>query len=388
MENTKRFMAKHWINALLLLFVGTITWFSIQYAKQYSASAKTTNDIRAIWQLAITAIAGSVGIGTIINSARSASTAAESMRVTKEKEKREQSSHLIASSSLNHFSISPPMYKNETDYKPTAKIAKYLEKIVEKDEPNDHEEYNIAARESFQLTSTDMREDRILTTDIINNLKIINIGKGVAINLEYSFDFINIDEFKDYKAISKNEEFNVVGASQYPSYNISVSKGDSLFVIEITDKILLYYAEELEMENHTIDYHSRANLVFEGYQNKSYLDYLKSGSEELLPIPNEFMILCKHYAMTIYYQKLNYNKKLSEFFKPNLKHIFTKKVIKPIGKAKIHYYNEEEIRDKSIGERKKEELIFDLHVKEESIFKQNDKLHFYLEVIPSKIPYK
>lgn len=387
MREFKRWLIKNWINVLLFIFVICVAFISIRYAQRYTASAKTTNDIRSIWQLAITAIAASVGIGTIINSTRSASIAAESMRVTKGKESREQSAHFLISSEMNYFSISPPMYKNDTEYSMIKKMAKYLEINVPKGEfifINEVESENYS-RKSFLNASSDIRDNRIKTTDTINTLKILNIGKGVGVNIEYSFNFLNMNDFKDYSTLNKHREFSASSAMEYPPYDINVQNNDNLFLIEMVDSTILAYADKIGIGNVLKNHHSKITLVYEKHPNKNYIDYLKSSDETCIPIPNEFMVLSKHYAIIYFYKKLLNSKKLSKGEMLNLNHLLEVDAIKPVGRFEIQYYNEEEIRAKFEGDRKKEQLFFEIYLKDDSIYKQDDKLHFNLEVIPSKV---
>lgn len=110
MKQIMRWIKAHWFSVITILIVLILSLLAIYYAIEYSGKAKDASEKRSIFQLAITAIAASVGIGTIINSTRSASISAESIRVTKEKEQREQSPHILALSVSLKIPLSAPMY--------------------------------------------------------------------------------------------------------------------------------------------------------------------------------------------------------------------------------------------------------------------------------------
>lgn len=384
MNKFKRWLIKNWINVLLFIFVICVAFISIRYAQKYTASAKTTNDIRSIWQLAITAIAASVGIGTIINSTRSASIAAESMRVTKEKESREQSSHLIVSSALTKFGVSPPMYENEFEYSPPGIFSAFFESIRNKYDEEETE--YIVIEESAERTIRALRSKRLIKDNPFNHMRILNIGKGSCINLEISFEFMNKKDFKDYNVSLESDISTPQGTSFYPSYDLSVLKNEKIFSIEIIDNAVNHYLKLFNNENLQSNLFKMANFTFENSNQIRYVNFINSKDEIIYKIPNDYMILCKHYAILHYYKKLNEIGKISSFVYPNIEHLILSDNIKPLGRLTIKYYDEEMVKENYYQDLKKKEIKFDLVIKDESISLEDSNLNFYLEIIP--VPVK
>lgn len=378
MDNSKRFILKHWINALLFLFVGIVAWFSIRYAKEYSTSAKTTNDIRAIWQLAITAIAGSVGIGTIINSARSASTAAESMRVTKDKEKREQSSHLIPLSNIEFFSLNAPFYIKQFNY-----MLNNFKKSV-----RDAVNSSVTESGSNGIAEFDIERDEYLKTirenacsSLNDNLVInlINVGKGSCVNLEYSFEFLNLDKFKNY---SFQPDLRLLPADIHNIYKPIV------YSIEINDDFELMF-KDLYLERFVYEEYpewveiggTEFNYEMKEQHGVEYINILKPSEEVQIIIPNEFLMLCKHYMnMSYIYSEVDKNGYLREVDNGYLDPWEEKNHIKPIGLLNISFFEESLIRIGEIDPDMRTELIYEVSLKDIEVKTQHESIRYYLEV--------
>ncbi len=377
MDNTKRFIVKHWINALLFLFVGIVAWFSIRYAKEYSTSAKTTNDIRSVWQLAITAIAGSVGIGTIINSARSASTAAESMRVTKDKEKREQASHLIPLSAIELFPLNAPFYTEKFIY-----MINHLTEITEKNIPDlERDPYGRANSEKERKTYLkSIRNQAYKQTSYSSIINLINVGKGSCVNLEYSFKFLNLNDFKNY---SLKPDYNFLDKKTHENcvpfaYSMEI---DENFNLIFNDLYIERFVDELYPEWRDAGNETNFNYMMQEENIVEYINIIKPTDELYIKIPNDFMILCKHYMNMSYFLDRVENDVLIHGAKKEYFEQWKKaKHIKPIGLLKISFFEESLIRTGEINPNMRRELTYQVSLKDVEIKQESFSLRYYLEV--------
>lgn len=377
MEKFKQLIVKHWINALLFLFVAIVTVYSIRYAQRYSSTAKNVNDIRAIWQLAITAIAGSVGIGTIINSARSASTAAESMRVTKDKEKREQASHLIPLSAIELFSLNAPFYTKKFIY-----LINHLTEIKEKNIPDlERDPYGRVnsekERESYLNSIRDHVYEKAADSSIIS---LINVGKGSCVNLEYSFKFLNLNDFKnyslkpDYKFLYQktHEDCEPFAYSMEIDENLDLMFND-LYIERFVDEV---YPEWRDAGNGT-DF----NYMMQEQHIVEYINIIKPTGELYIKIPNDFMMLCKHYMnMSYFFDRVENGELISGAKKEYFEQWKKEKHIKPIGSLKISFFEESLIRTGEINPNMRRELTYQVSLKDVEIKRENHSLRYYLEV--------
>lgn len=373
MKSIRKTSVLYFVIPICLVIIAFILWYGYPFKK-------FTNQNLKVYQLALTAFAATVGIGTVVNSTRSASSAAESVRVTKEKERREQSSHLVVSSTLTKFSISPPMYNNEYKYSPpslNSDIVLSLGEQYKKEEQN----YSLT-EDNIKRIIMSLRNERLSKDKPVNQIKILNIGKGSSINLEVSFEFINKEEFDEYEVSIENDVLNPISATFKPSYNLTVFKNKQTFSINIVDNIVSHYLNFINDKNYHSGYYHEVNFVFENTQSIKYIDFAKSQDEISLPIPNEFMILCKHYAIMYHYKKLYEIGKISTLVLPNVKHLISTRSIKPLGRLTIKYYDEEMVKENYYKDLKKKEIRFDIELKEDSILVENTDLNFYLQVTP------
>ena len=384
MKKIKQWFKTHWFSTTVILVSVTLSCLSAYYAWNFSKSTKDVEEKRAIFQLAITAIAASVGIGTIVNSARSASISAESMKLTKEKDIREQSSHLVVSSTLTKFGVSPPMYNNEYVYSPSGIHSKFSNEL--KEELSEGEQEYVVVEESAMRTVDALILERLFKDKPLNQMNIINIGKGASINLEISFEFLNKKDFHEYSAITENKAAQPVGVAFYPSYDLSVSQNEKNYSIEIVDNTVLYYLKYINSYHYQTGFYHEVNLFFENSKAIKYTDFLKPQDSISFPIPNEFTILCKHYAIVHYYKKLNKSKRINSFVLPNIQHLISSETIKPLGRLIIKYYEEKMVKENYYEDLKKKEIRFDIKLKDDSISVEDTDLNFYLEVTP--VPVK
>lgn len=165
----------------MFIFVGVISVNSICFALEYTSSAKATNVIRFIWQLAIKVIVSFVGIETIINSILSASLAAESLQVIKDGDAREHSSHIIDISPVGVFPIDLPQYRRCVSHSLDTKRS-------------------IEINNGFISTAiAETQNSKLLSVMSDVGFTVFNSGKRAYLNLEYDFTITNISNFRDYK---------------------------------------------------------------------------------------------------------------------------------------------------------------------------------------------
>gem|GEM_PF-2926098 len=362
MKKIKQLIVKHWINVALFLLVGIVTWFSIRYALKYSNSAKTTNDIRAIWQLALTAIAGSVGVGTIINSARSASTAAESVRLTREKDLREQSSHLIIVSPVGGFPIELPHYSSRVS-------------------PNLDVTRNSVSNGILLQSINNARETRLQSSMPYVDFSLVNSGKGACLNLEYEFKITNVEKFQEY--VFKFDEQDVL--KEFVSYVLEINKlNSSFFEVNIINewmrKAMIHLGEEsnIALVESTDSYKVKIGKV------KRYYEIVKSEETLKLIIPPGFIILCRQYLLVNHLKSLikeiYKNKNIPEELNSVLHH----EAIKPEAEITLSYHNESDIRNGNYDFSKKTVELHSLRLIELNDYDVKDEFSYFLEISPLK----
>ncbi len=126
------------------------------------------------------AIAAYVGITAVRNSTKSVNIATESIRVIKEKELREQSSHPIVLSFIAKFSYRAPMYEKNVSYNFPREIINGSISEEKEGRVRDNQRYIKNVKES--LVKQDAYE---------HYLELFNTLKGSYVNLEYEFSFVN-----------------------------------------------------------------------------------------------------------------------------------------------------------------------------------------------------
>ncbi|RJO94960.1 hypothetical protein D3D03_16010 [Exiguobacterium sp. RIT452] len=379
MNKIRKASVLYFVIPICLAIVIFILWYGYPFKK-------FTNQNLKVYQLALTAFAATVGIGTVVNSSRSADTALKSIELATKKESREQSSHLIISSTLTKFGVSPPMYENEFEYSPSGLFSAFYKSIKDKYEEEDKETEYIVIEESAEKTVRTLRSKKLIQDNPFNHMGILNIGKGSCINLEISFEFMNKEDFKDYSVSLKRDTSTPQGTSFYPSYDLNVLKNEKIFSIEIIDNAVKHYLKLFNNENLQTGAFTKANFTFENSKQIRYVNFINSTDEIVYKIPNDYMILCKHYAILHYYKKLNKVGKIPSFVYPNIEHLILSDVIKPLGRLTIKYYDEEVVKENYYHDLKKKEINFDIVIKDESISLEDRNLNFYLEIIP--VPVK
>lgn len=374
MKKLKKIFIRHGITILTILFVLIAIYLSVKYAQKYSVSAKNTNDIRSIWQLAITAIAASVGIGTIINSTRSASTATESMRVTKEKELREQSSHPIILSLIDAFPYKAPLYNIDVLYDfPSPLREEYtkqefqnLEKFILEQENRNRQQYiNKIKSQHFKKEKSNY------------HLEVINTGKGSCVNLEYEFEFSNMKELSGHSV--NYPDMQISRHKTIPSYSLSVNEYKRTYEISMIDNHIFEFIDSIDMKEGFKRMALEGSLKF-GKENtfKNY-SLLESGQKLPLPLPNEFIVLSKHYAIVEILKKKVENNEIYSSLMPSIEPLIISKPIKPVGTITLTFYDESLIRSGTYSADKKTKITYSVSIKDSAISMNDDKFDMYLE---------
>lgn len=367
MKKFKNFLIKNWINILLITFVICTAFISVLYARKFTALAKDTNEIRSIWQLAITAIAASVGIGTIINSTRSASTAAESMKVTKDRELREQSSHPVVLSLIAKFPYRAPMYEKNVSYNfpSEPKLGSTKDKVEMK------------ARSDQQFINT-IKDSLIKQETYNHNLELVNTGKGSCVNLEYEFSFLNLNDFVGYSVEYENLT-DIENYTRVPSYSLSVDEYKRIFEITTIDNHIAKFVEKINMIPEFKSSSVKNILRFDKNTTIRNYNYLESGKRIELPIPNEFILLSRHYALIEILKRKIKNNEMFSTLLPSIDPLVRSNHIMPIGRVTISFYDESLIRTGAYSPDKKIKINYSVSIKTSALNIYDDDFEMYLE---------
>lgn len=379
MKKSIIFLNKHKFSTFVIIMSLTLSILSAYYAWDLAKDTKDIDVKRSIYQLGVTAIAASVGIGTIINSTRSASVAAESMKVTKNKEVREQSSHIIPLSSIGYFPLIAPFYKENFNYMLDRFNASVEQNLINKSYKEGHEileEFENERKEyldSFQSNRFDLLDDNFV-------VKLVNIGKGSCVNLEYTFEFTNIQEFIGYK-IDPNYDLiskSVYGNAKPISYSIEIT---SELELKFKDQYLEKFIDEEYKEWRSLGNGTEYNYKIQKNHVTEYTNIVKPSEEIDIYLPDEFLMLCRHY-MNIKYLNHEQNNGRFEFEKNKgyLKDWLVSKTIKPIGELKISFFEESLIRAGKIDSNKRTELTYRVSLKDIEVKFKNDEVRYYLEI--------
>ncbi len=376
MNRIKKASVLYFVIPICLMIIMFILWYGYPFKKFTDQNLK-------VYQLALTAFAATVGIGTVVNSSKSTELSRKSIKMTQDKESREQSSHLVSSSQINTFKMSPPMYKEDHVYSPTKYVATTLYDLIysHHDSP---ESYNESKKE-FKKSLMSIQEVRIDEESKLNMLHLLNIGKGVCLNIEYNFEFVNLDEFNYYSVlydVDKQGNYDVVAPTTYPSYDLSVEKRKGYLKITTMDHTVNYLADQASMNEDEKYHYSVSDASYASSDQITYIPFIRPGEDVHLPIPNEFMVLCKHYSIMSLYKKQDSKSPISSFVRPTIQHLIEGEAISPIGKIMISYLDEEDVKLKGKMSIRKE-LILMVVVKDSSICRHGEGIQFYLEFTPA-----
>lgn len=309
-----------------------------------------------IYQLAITALAATVGIGTVANSTKSARISAESIEITKDKELREQSSHLVPVSPVGEFQYFAPNYKT---------IKKNYNLFNEKD--------------GYHIVSTyidDLITNRYSPEELSEfNIKLMNVGKGACVNLEFSFKILNLHELGDYSYSNKADELKNILPTQYAlkAYADRSSEGEDFIILNFKD---FNIEKSLERFSDFIDEpeeFSESIFPIKYSVTKRYIDVIEPQSELLISIPSDFIILCKQYLIAtdrrtnVLLREGNYNNENSI-------------PISPLAEITLSYHDESLIRLGELLPNKKTIYKYTISPKDIRDLGSHFDLPFYLEI--------
>ncbi|MER2009336.1 MAG: hypothetical protein ABS939_17945 [Psychrobacillus sp.] len=327
-------------------------------------------------------VAAYVGIRAVRNSTKSVDIATESIRVTKEKELREQSSHLIVASIIDKFPFNAPLYKEKNSHI-IPDESEGVTAIREKFPAGGFEKPVVDFISKTRLNyANKILENRYISESDLHKINIINNGKGSSVNIMYEFTFENISEFIDYQIPFPIERNSIT--AMYPSYQLKVIEMNKFYVISISDNHLLDYLDPTNLEKPFVSYYSSRDYhYYKNRKNIEYKSYLNPTDKMEVTIPNEFMILCKHYVIQYFYK--NNIDSIYSLVKDRVQPLIDSPLIKPKGKITVSFYDESLIRTGEYSPEQRTVLEYEVGLKDEAIKKiNNNEISFYLEVNLSK----
>lgn len=323
-------------------------------------------------------IAAYVGIRAVRNSTKSVDIATESIRVTKEKELREQSSHLIVTSIVDKFPFNAPLYKEKLLHlipDESEGVTEIRGKFPEGGFEQPVVEFISKTRLDY---ATKILEKRYISGVDLHTINIMNNGKGSSVNINYEFTFENISDFVDYQILYPKEKNSIT--SMYPSYQLKVLEMKKFYEISISDNHLLEYLDPTNLEKPFVSHYSKKDYrYYKNQENIEYKSYLNPTDKIEVAIPNEFMILCKHYVIQYFYK--NNIGSIHSLVKDRAQPLIDSPLIKPRGKITVSFYDESLIRTGEYSPEQRTVLEYEVGLKDEAIKRiNNNEISFYLEV--------
>lgn len=312
-------------------------------------------------------IAAYVGITAVRNSTKSVNIATESIRVTKEKELREQSSHPIVLSLIAKFPYRAPMYEKNISYNfpGRSKIGSNRETI------------EVKTRKNQQFINT--IKDSLVKQDTYDcSLEVVNTGKGSCVNLEYEFKFINLKEFVGYSVKYENPT-DIENHTRIPSYSLNLNEHKRIFEITTIDNHIAKFVETIDMGEEFKSFAIVNSLKFDKKTTIRNYSYLESGKKMELPIPNEFIVLSRHYALVEILKRKVKNNEMFSTLLPSIEPLLKSNPIMPIGIITISFYDESLIRTGAYSADKKTKIAYSVSIKESAINIYDDEFEMYLE---------
>lgn len=310
-----------------------------------------------VYQLAITALAATVGIGTVANASKSARISAESIELTREKEIREQSSHLVPVSPSGEFLLAMP---NNID---------------------DKSRYNFSDLESSRFSlipaAEEERNNRLNSNQMSNiEIKTLNVGKGSCVNLEYKFKIANLNEFHNYEYSSMTENHSSNHALQYVlgmRYN-EENEDEKSLSLSFNDISIFRALSLIGLSSKSTREFSESSFIIEDRPFTKFIDFIKPQSEISLPLPAGFIILCKQYLLA---KDKMFNIELKD---NRISDVPVHQPIPPIGYFSISYHDESLIRLGELSPEKKTTFEYIVHLKDTKDRDDLSKLSYYLEI--------
>ncbi|WP_215085572.1 hypothetical protein [Exiguobacterium sp. s78] len=338
-------------------------------------------------------IAAYVGIRAVVNSTKSAKLSAESVRiatesirVTKEKDLREQSAHPIILSLIETFPYNAPLYKEKVQYKfPVKTIIEEVDDddfIGQLNYESDKAYFEKDFKRHVKAFVSNLNSLKYERSSIANEIEIKNVGKGSCVNLNYEFIFENKYQFDDYNINPPKN--NLIPPKNVPSYQMNVKKYKDFFEIVITDNHLANFMSSInveweDIEKNFIESSLKNNIIFPEKNIFTNYNFLESNGTCKVPIPNEFIILSKHYAIMNILRNQQKNKEMHNIVASSVSSIIEANLIKPVGIINLSFYDESLIRSGEYTSDKKNRLTYNVAVNENATILKGDEFVIYLE---------
>lgn len=362
MKKNETWIKKHLFSIILVLTISIISISIIIYASNQASKQKDNSEKRAILQLAATSIAIATGIGTILNTSRSAGIAAESVRLTREKDLREQSSHLIAISPVGGFPIDLPQYLSNT--------SQHL----------DTKRYNIPEDNLFHLINS-TQEYKLQPSMSNVGFTLVNSGKGACLNLEYEFTITNAKSFLGYSF--KFDDQDVL--KEFPSYAFEIIKASESFLeVDIINewmrKGIIYIGgdDEEALVRSTDSYKIKLAGV------NRYHEIIAPQESIKLNLPTSYIILCRQYLIVNYLKLLIKNVYKNKSIPDQLKDVLDHETIMPKANIRLNYHNESDIRNGNYDFNKKTVELHSVRLIQLKDYDVEDEIPYFLEISPVK----
>lgn len=364
-SSVKKFRGSIRKNSFSIGLVFTITVISIAiicYASYQASGESVTSEKRATFQLAATCIAIAIGIGTILNTSRSAGIAAESVRLTREKDIREQSSHLIIVSPVGGFPIELPQY--------LSKISTDL----------DTKRYGISNGNLFKSIN-DAQNSKLQSSMSNVEFTLANSGKGACLNLEYEFTITNVQEFQGYSF--KFDDQDVL--KEFTSYAFEINKSNSSSLeLEILNgwmrKGLIHLGQDIKSAYDG----STDSYVIKRGGIKRYHEIITSGSDIKLNIPTSYIILCRQYLLVNHLKLLVKKVYKDKDIPDELKFVLDHEAIMPKANIRLMYHNENDLRNGNYDFDKKTVELHSVKLVQLEDYDVKDEIPYFLEISPVK----
>lgn len=314
-------------------------------------------------------IAAYVGIRAVVNSSKSAKLSAESVqiatesiRITKEKEQREQSSHLIPVSLSGEFPLLMPN-QNEGNSPDVPHL------IID----------SLDNRGDILHKINGFFRNRInFPEDSNTEFTLSNVGKGSCVNLEYTFELVNLDDYKDFYFNSsvQNTSADEQGMRYMLDYEIKTApiENKRSFYFIVKDKNMEIELKKAGFSSFEITHYAESTYFLEDKPFKKYVELLKPQQDIKLKIPAHFIFLCRHYLMS----ESKFMEKQIELL--NLSGKVNSQSIKPIGKIILSYHDESLIRLGELSPNRKSVFEYSINLKKIESNGLNFKFPYYLEI--------
>ncbi|WP_373954465.1 hypothetical protein QNN95_07355 [Exiguobacterium acetylicum] len=324
-------------------------------------------------------IAAYVGIKAVRNSTKSVNIATESIRVTKEKELREQSSHPIILSLIDNFPYVAPLYKRKVLYNFPSESSEHSQTRVKYGELTTLKKlYEKQDRDQDIAFLLRLKNELYSQFENGNHLKVINTGKGSCVNLEYEFSFSNLEKFNGY-IVTYPMAKEVMRSSIIPSYELKVKRYNKFYELAVIDNHLIDFIDKLYEDPVYKSSELEKTLKITSKSTFRNYSYLGAGENLSVPLPNEFVILSKHYAISnILKNKVENNEMYSSII-PSIEPLIKSDPVKPIGIVTLTFYDESLIRTGEYSSNERTKMIYKVMINENAIRFNEDEFEMNLE---------